>query len=168
MLMIRPERPSDIPEIRISISAAFKPAPYSDGVEADIVDMLRHTDAMILSLVAENAGKVLGHIAFSQVHIGGAPSAWLGIAPLAVVPGHQGKGIGSALIKAGIAQARQQNAQGCVVMGSVRYYRRFGFYRHPGLHLTGAPTKNFLALPFTDDIPSGEVTFHQAFYSTHA
>lgn len=166
--MIRPERPCDIPGIRISISAAFKPAPYSDGVEADIVDMLRHTGAMILSLVAEKAGDLLGHVAFSQVHIGGAPSTWLGLAPLAVVPDHQGKGIGSALVKAGIARARQQNAQGCVVMGSPRFYKRFGFQRHPGLHLTGAPTKNFLALPFTDVIPSGEVIFHQAFYSTHA
>ena len=171
---IRPEHPNDIAEIKALIWAAFKPVTYSDDTEADIVDMLRDDAALTLSLVAEKDGEILGHIAFSPVTIAGKPSAWLGLGPLAVLPKHQNIGIGSALVKAGLSQIKQQTqgraAKGCVVLGNPNYYGRFGFQNDPALQFTGAPAKNFLALHFTDKqqstVPTtDEVIYHKAFGS---
>ena len=170
MNKIRPEHPNDIAEIKALIWAAFKPVTYSDDTEADIVDMLRDDAALSLSLVAEKDGEILGHIAFSPVTIAGKPSAWLGLGPLAVLPKHQNTGIGSALVKAGLAQIKQQTQShaimGCVVLGNPDYYGRFGFQQHPDLRFADAPVKSFLALPFTDHTPSGETIYHKAFYIT--
>lgn len=168
MLQIRPEHPNDTAEIRSLITTTFKPAPFSDGIEADIIDMLRDTGSISLSLVAQKAGKLVGQITFSAVSINGQTRGWTGLGPLAVLPEYQGIGIGTTLVDAGLTLMKQTQTQGCVVLGNPRYYKRFGFVKHVGLHMTGAPTKNFLTLPFTDDIPSGEVLYHQAFYQTHA
>lgn len=164
--MIRPEHPNDIADISAVVSAAFDPVPYSDGGEPAIIDVLRGEGAMTLSLVAEKDGRILGHIAFSAVTIADKPCGWFGLGPVAVLPDHQGTGLGSALINTGLSQLKDMGAQGCVLLGNPAYYKRFGFSQHPALTFAGAPAKNFLALPFTDDLPSGDVTYHKAFYQT--
>lgn len=164
--MIRPEHPNDIADISAVVSAAFDPVPYSDGGEPAIIDVLRGEGAMTLSLVAEKDGQILGHIAFSAVTIAGKSCGWFGLGPVAVLPEHQSTGIGSALINAGLSQLKDFAAQGCVLLGNPAYYERFGFSQHPALTFADAPAKNFLALPFTDDLPSGDVTYHKAFYQT--
>lgn len=164
--MIRPEQPNDIADIRNVVTAAFAPVSYSDGTEPAIVDMLRDTDAMTLSLVSEIDGEILGHIAFSAVTIGGNSCDWYGLGPVAVHPDHQRTGIGSALIMAGLLLLKTGGAKGCVLLGSPDYYERFGFAQNPALTFADAPAKNFLALPFTDDTVCGDVTYHKAFYVT--
>lgn len=162
--MIRTEQTGDITAIRRVVTTAFKPVPNSDGTEAAIVDMLRDTGAMTLSLVAIKGAEILGHVAFSAITIGGNDCAWFGLGPVAVLPDHQGTGIGSALVNAGLAMLKDQGAQGCVVLGNPAYYQRFGFCANPDLRFSGVPAQYFMALPFVDDAPGGEVIYHKAFY----
>lgn len=164
--MIRPEHPSDIAEIKTVVTAAFAPVANSDGSEPAIVGLLRDAGAMTLSLVAEKDGKILGHIAFSAVSIGGESCNWYGLGPVAVLPDHQRMDIGSALINAGLSQLKELGAKGCVVLGNPEYYQRFGFRVTSGLTFADAPAEYFLALPFADDVPSGGVIYHKAFYIT--
>lgn len=164
MVKIRFEQPTDVTEIRSLITGAFSPALYYEGAEAAIVDFLREAGEMTLSLVAEVAGEILGHAAFSPVSINGSSTAWVGLGPISVHLNHRNRGIGAALIREGVQQAKNLKAHGCVTVGNLHYYKDFGFKNHVGMHLTGAPTKDFLTMPFGDDIPSGEVLFHNAFY----
>lgn len=167
MLKIRSELPTDIAEIRTLITAAFTPAPFYVGAEADIVDLLRKTGDMTMSLVAEKAGKILGHLVFSPILINGEASTWFGLGPISVPTTHRKQGIAAALINEGVTQVKKLNASGCVTVGSLRYYKHFGFENHVGMHLTGAPTKDFLALGFGGEFPRGEVLFSNAFYCTY-
>lgn len=96
--------------------------------EADLVDMLRKQAQPIVSLVAEVDGAIVGHILFSPVSLQGHPDMKImGLAPMAVVPGHQGMGIGSDLVRAGLEQCRQLDVGAVVVLGHPEYYPRFGF-----------------------------------------
>ena len=97
--------------------------------EAGLVDRLRKEGAVILSLVAEVKKQVVGHILFSRMWID-TPSASLAavaLAPLAVLPRHQRKGIGGALIRGGLESLRDRGEQIVLVLGHPDYYRRFGF-----------------------------------------
>lgn len=82
-----------------------------------------------LSLIAEAEGQPLGHILFSRARLGEAPPdlAAAILAPLAVVPEAQGKGIGGALIAAGVARLSAAGTALVFVLGHPGYYRRFGF-----------------------------------------
>jgi putative acetyltransferase len=85
----------------------------------------------ILSLVAEKDGHVVGHILFSPVTIepfAGQVSA-VGLAPMAVLPDQQGKGIGTRLVEEGLAELRRLGHDVVVVVGHPDYYPRFGFKR---------------------------------------
>jgi predicted N-acetyltransferase YhbS len=158
---IRDARPADAPAIRRLTERAFAGAEHASGTEADIIDTLRRTGRLTLSLVATAGDEVVGHAAFSPVTIAGAASGWHGLGPVAVLPERQGAGIGAALIRAGLARLR---AAGCVVHGEPAYYTRLGFAWHPGLRFDGAPAEYFLALPFTGPPPSGAVVYQPAFY----
>jgi putative acetyltransferase len=92
MFLIRREQPQDIPEIRqVNIRA------FGRQQEASIVDKLRKNCNSILSLVALNGGKVVGHILLSPAVIEGKHGRLVGtgLAPLAVLPEYQRKGIGT-------------------------------------------------------------------------
>ena len=124
-LTIRAEEAGDEPAIAALITKTFATAPHSDGTEADIVDALRTAGALTISLVAEVDGKLVGHVAFSPVTIGGENRGCFGLGPVAVLPERQGQGIGSALIQAGLEELRDKGACGCVVLGEPSYYSRF-------------------------------------------
>lgn len=125
-MVIRPEDPTsaDATAIRRLNEAAF---PGQE--EAALVDALRAAAAPLISLVAEEDGRILGHILFSPVTIEGrAAGLWMGLAPMAVSPDRQRSGIGSALIEAGLDACRELGAEVVVVLGHLEYYYpRFGF-----------------------------------------
>lgn len=161
--MIRDQQLDDDAVVRQLVEDAFRGRPYSDGNEAPIVETLRAAGALTLALVAEEGGEILGQVAFSPVAIDGAVRDWYGLGPVAVRPDRQGRGIGQALIRAGLDRIRALGAQGCVLAGAPGYYGRFGFAADPRLQSPGIPPQYFLVLPFGAEVPDGTVTFHAAF-----
>ncbi|MDQ2695391.1 MAG: N-acetyltransferase [Pseudomonadota bacterium] len=141
-LEIRLEQPGDAPAIRRVHEAAF-----GRNAEADLVDALYRNDAATLSLVAVQDGRIVGHILFSPVSLDGV--AAVGLAPVAVLPEFQGRGIGARLIRAGLDGCRQLGREAVVVLGEPAYYRRFGFgpaSRHGIRCQYEVPEEAFMAL----------------------
>lgn len=165
-IIVRRETEADIGAIADITRAAFADHPHSHQTEHFIVAALRAAGALAVSLVAEEAGKVVGHVAFSPVAIPDGRAGWYGLGPVAVTPERQRSGVGTALIDAGLATLRALGASGCVLVGDPAYYRRFGFRAHPGLAIDGVPPEYVLALPFTGDFPAGPIAFHPAFAAT--
>ena len=162
-LTIRPERHGDEDAIGDVTRKAFESHPYSHQTEHFIIEALRKASALSVSLVAEQGGIVVGHIAFSPVLIAHASSAWYGLGPVSVLPELQRKGIGRALIEHGLAKVRECGGTGCVLVGDPAYYTRFGFANTPSLVLDGVPQEFFLSLSLGDSSARGQVTFHPAF-----
>lgn len=108
---------------------------------------------------------MLGHIAFSVAPIGYITSGWHLLGPVGVLPKHQGKGIGSALICEAIIILQANTASGIVLVGDPTFYQRFGFRSHDGLNYPGVPGQYVLALPLTGmgRIPQGDIVAHEAF-----
>jgi putative acetyltransferase len=123
-IAIRPERPEDVAAVSMVERAAF-----DRTEEADLVDRLRASVRPHVSLVAEVAAEIVGHIFFSPVTIAAASSQLkpMGLAPMAVMPARQRAGIGGALIRAGLGACRELGAGAVVVLGHAEYYPRFGF-----------------------------------------
>jgi putative acetyltransferase len=122
-VVIRPEQPGDVQAIHAVHASAFP-----TDAEARLVDGLRTAGHLSVTLVAEDNGRIVGHVAFSPVSLAGAPGA-LGLAPLAVTPDRQRTGIGGRLVREGLAVAVAKGAQFVVVLGHPGYYPRFGFRR---------------------------------------
>lgn len=118
-MIIREEAPGDRAAIRAVVEAAF-PEP----AEARLVERLRADGDAVFSLVAIEDGIIVGHVMFSKMT---GPFRALGLGPVAVVPGRQRAGIGSRLIREGLARARADGWEGVFVLGDPNYYRRFGF-----------------------------------------
>lgn len=163
---IRFETPSDEAAIEQVTRRAFLSHPYSHQTEQFIIRALRADHALAISLVAEEAGRVVGHIAFSPVTIGDGSVGWYGLGPISVDPDWQGRGIGRALMERGIAELRRVGASGCVLVGEPAFYERFGFAHDPGLVLEGVPPEFFLALTLGASPARGDVRFHPAFEAT--
>ncbi|MDP2109558.1 MAG: N-acetyltransferase [Thiobacillus sp.] len=162
-LLIRNETGADVSTITEVTVAAFKTLAISNHTEQFVIEALRATKTLTLSLVAEVDGRVVGHIAFSPVTLSDGTPHWYGLGPVSVLPAYQRKGIGSALIQEGLSRLKALNAQGCCLVGYPDYYRRFGFKPMPGLIHEGVPQEVFLALPFDGQTPQGTVTFHEGF-----
>lgn len=125
MAQIRLERTDDIPAVRLVHDRAF-----GRTEEGAVVDLLRDACEDLVSVVAAVDGTVAGHVMLSPTWIetGGAGAVeGLGLAPLAVLPEHQGRGIGTELMNSALALVRQTSCPFVVVLGSPRYYSRFGF-----------------------------------------
>ena len=126
MLIIRPEKPQDIEVIHEVNVLAF-----GRDNEALLVDALRRSAAFIpeLSLVAEEDGQVIGHILFSRIRIVGRDKCFpaLALAPMAVRPDRQRRGIGSALVQMGLEEAFELGHAVAIVLGHPQFYPRFGF-----------------------------------------
>jgi putative acetyltransferase len=124
MAIVREERAEDVASVRRVNEEAFGRA-----AEADLVDALRANGKVVLSLVAVEGDEVVGHILFSGVDIeyAGEQYAAVGLAPMAVLPEFQGRGVGSQLVRAGLEQCRRAGHRSMVVLGHPEYYPRFGF-----------------------------------------
>lgn len=162
-MKIREEYSADIAAIEAVTVAAFKQAPHSAQTEHFIVRELRNNGALVVSLVAEEQGTVIGHVAISPVTVAKENVGWYGLGPVSVEPSRQGCGIGSQLIQAALQQLRNLNANGCVVLGEPDYYARFGFSAMANLLLPGVPAEYFQAIVFNGPPPVGEVAYHPAF-----
>lgn len=161
--MIRPERPADAEAIAALTAAAFEGHAFSDGTEPAIPGLLREAGALTVSLVAEEEGRIAGHVAFSPVTVDGADVGWFGLGPVSVAPGLQRRGLGGALIREGLERLRGLGARGCVLLGDPGYYGRFGFEADPALRYPGPPARFFQRLVLVPPAPEGEVRFHPAF-----
>ena len=144
-ITVRRETPEDADHVRRVNELAFgRPR------EAALVDAVRGS-ADTLSLVAVLGQQVVGHILFTAVWIErvGRTTAAVGLGPMAVLPEHQRRGIGSELVRAGLDACRRLGHAVVVVLGHPEYYQRFGFvpaggkgirYEHP------IPSEAFMVL----------------------
>jgi len=123
---IRSETEDDAAAVRNVNERAF-----GRDAEARLVEMLNTANKAVISLVALHQSRVVGHILFSPVTIAQSPDNFrgVGLAPLAVLPEFQKKGIGSSLILHGLEVCRQEAYDVVVVLGHTKYYPRFGFER---------------------------------------
>lgn len=124
MLQVRLEELGDCSGVRDLLIAAF-----GQTAEADFVAALRADHSALLLLVAEQGGRIVGHLAGSRItletSLGDRTS--VSLAPVAVDPAHQRQGIGAALIRAALDRLRQQGETSVFVLGEPAYYGRFGF-----------------------------------------
>ncbi len=123
-IKVRPETAEDIPAIRRVEEAAFGRA-----TEANLVDLCRQRERSALSLVAVDAGRIVGHILFTPVSLDPPHPGWqgLGIGPIAVLPEFQCMGIGSRMMTIGLEICRQHGVDFIVLLGDPAYYCHFGF-----------------------------------------
>lgn len=124
MPAIRREQNGDAAGIRAVHVSAFP-----TDAEARLVDAIRKNGNTSVSLVAVLDDRIVGHVLFSPVSIEGdtGSARGVGLAPVAVRHEHQRRGIGAALIRAGIEECRRAGFDVVVVLGEPGYYRRFGF-----------------------------------------
>ena len=162
-IVIRREIESDVQAISEVTRAAFENHPYSNNTEEFIINALRDSNALTISLVAVAGNKVVGHIAFSPVTISDGSLGWYGLGPISVLPELQKQGIGKSLIYKGLSSLRSLGTKGCVLVGDPGYYERFGFRSLPDLVIDGVPQENVVVLPFEENKARGVVIFHEAF-----
>lgn len=163
-ITIEPESQDDIESIRRVVTAAF------DGrtEEADLVDALRGSGDLILSLVARRGDEILGHVAFSRVVVDqpSGPAGAVGLAPVCVLPQLQGRGCGAKLIERGLEELATSGETVVLVVGSPAYYRRFGFSPEAaGRYESDYAGPHFMARFLNDPetAPSGPVSYPEAF-----
>lgn len=127
-MIIRPETADDIAAVDNVIRQAFGSGNEACG-EADLVDRLRRDNDLVLSLVAEQDGQLIGHVGFSRLWIiqGARRIPGISLAPLSVMPDRQRKGVGRMLIEAGHARLREAGETIVFVLGDTDYYGHFGF-----------------------------------------
>lgn len=128
-MLIRRETSADVSAIRTVTAAAFARPGQPDQIpaEATLVDELRADGAWLprLSLVAVDSAGVVGHVLGSRALVGSAPV--IAVGPVSVHPGHQGRGVGLALMHAVLGAADALDEPVVVLLGNPRYYSRFGF-----------------------------------------
>lgn len=129
---IRTESPEDYPWVHDVVSRAF-----GREDEAQLVQALREDGCLFLALVAEAHGQLIGHVAFSSLPLESESGTIIAaaLAPMAVAPDWQRKGVGSALIHRGLTMCRERKVPAVVVLGEPRYYSRFGFTATAALKL---------------------------------
>lgn len=165
-IVIRNEAESDIKTISDITKAAFDTLAISNHTEQFIVDALRDSKALTVSLVAVDGNRVVGHVALSPVKISDGSNGWYGLGPISVLPELQKQGIGRSLMQEGLSRLRSLGAKGCILVGDPGFYERFGFKSPENLSIEGVPQQFVLALPFKDSRASGKVIFHDAFAET--
>ena len=162
-MMLRDEIPGDEAAIHELTRIAFEAVAMSDGSEPQIVDGLRKSGDLTLSLVVLDDDQIIGHIAFSPVSVSESTGQWFGLGPVSVNPEHQSAGIGRQLIESGLERLRSLNAAGCVLIGDPAYYGRFGFSSPGNLTYGEVPVEYVQGIAFGSTPAKGEVQYASAF-----
>jgi len=160
---IRNETSADVSAIEALTIAAFLNAPHTGHTEQFIVSALRKAGKLTLSLLADANGTIIGHVAVSPVSISDGAAGWFGLGPISVTPEHQGRGVGSRLMREALRILGERGAAGCVLLGEPEFYGRFGFRADPTLILLDVPAEYFQAISFDSSRPHGVVSYHGAF-----
>ena len=162
---IREETPADFNAV-----AAITQQAFQGDAEVRLVNLLRQQCSDIVSLVAEQQGKIVGHILFSPASLNSASHYKLmALAPMAVSNVLQHQGIGSALVRAGLEKCRLQGTDAVVVLGHPAYYPRFGFIPASKAQIRcpwPVPDEAFMLLPLKAKTIVGKdstVVYHSAF-----
>jgi len=156
MISIREEQPGDHAAIRNLTTFAF-----GGPCEAQIIDALRSACPGLVSLVAVEDGRIVGYILFSQVTIEGTRDtiSGMGLGPMAVLQEYQGRGIGTDLVRHGLARLREEGCPFVIVLGHPDYYPRFGFVPASLYGLIsqweGVPDEAFMVMIIDDDSMNG-------------
>ena len=162
-LMFRRETPADVDVIDDLTTRAFAPMAFSDGTEPQVIKRLRERQELTLSLLAiDDAGRILGHVAFSPVQIPGH-SKWYGLGPISVEPAHQRKGIGRAMVTEAIKDLRKIGARGIALVGNPAVYGPMGFVSLGHLTHGDLPPHLVQHMTLSGDDPLGELCFSPAF-----
>ncbi|WP_430404054.1 GNAT family N-acetyltransferase [Hyphomonas sp.] len=163
-IRIRPEEPIDQRAIYNVTKQAFATMPFAAGDEQRLINVLRDEGALSLSLVAEQRGKVVGHLALSPVTHESGEAGWYGLGPISVDPALQKKGIGGQLIAEAKAWMTARKARGCILVGDPNYYTRHGFLPAPAQTPEKEPPEYFMVLQLAGTAPVGRFSFHPAFH----
>lgn len=166
MILIRHETEADHAAVRRINEAAF-----GRKGEANLVEALRREAGHFISLVAELDAEVVGHIFFSPVRVESAGESFeaMGLAPMAVLPEHQNRGIGSELVRHGLEQCLQSGHSIVVVLGHPGYYPRFGFMTASSKNLSTeyeVPDEVFMVAELKPGALAGKrglIKYHPAF-----
>jgi putative acetyltransferase len=160
-MIVRPEQPAEAAAVHRIHELAF-----GRREEADLVDNLRAEGVVLCSLVAEIEAGPAGHILFTRMWVGAGTEA-VALAPVAVLPGQQRRGIGAALIRQGLDRLRTLGEPVVLVLGEPGYYSRFGFSAEKARRLTSPfPPDAFMALelaPGALDSIEGPVRYAKSF-----
>jgi putative acetyltransferase len=152
---VREERHGDQSAIRLVEQDAFE-----GPTEADLVEALHAAGDVVLSLVMEHEGEIIGHILFSRLNLPGVQA-------VAVTPAVQRRGVGSALVRAGLDLLRKRGEQAVFVLGHREFYPRFGFRADLAARFESPYAgESFFALELAPGAlqgKSGPVTFADAF-----
>ena len=144
-------------------------AAFGQADEADLVDKLRVDGAVLVSLVAELEGSIVGHILFSRAWVDtpAGSLAVVALAPMAVLPDHQQQRIGSSLIRHGLDLLLAKGEKIVIVLGHREYYPRFGFSSEKAESIESPfPKGSFMAMelkPRALDGVVGKVRYPAAF-----
>ncbi len=164
-MRIRPETDTD----RAAIWKVNEEA-FGRSVEADLVDAIRASDRFVpeLSLVATVEEDVVGHVLLSYVSIEPGAHPVLQLGPLAVLPSHQRRGVGSALMNEAARLADARGEPLILIEGNPRYFERFGFRRsdESGIEApVGVDQQYFMARPLEAYDPAlrGRAVYSEAF-----
>jgi putative acetyltransferase len=158
MIDVRNESPGDWNAVHQVVSSAF-----GRLSEAELVGQLREAGDSVISLVADDGGCIVGHVLLSRMD---ASLPALALAPVSVIPARQRNGIGSALIKRAVAQARDEGWAAIFVLGDPNYYERFGFDQEAAAGFTSRYAgRHFMALKLWPSLPAstGELRHAPAF-----
>jgi len=164
-MLIRSENEKDIKAVHSLNTSAF-----GTEAETNLVDALRKKTHPYSSLVAEGNNEVVGHILFTPVSLSGHSEInIMGLAPMAVAPEHQKKGVGSKLIHAGLERCKELRFGAIVVLGHSEYYPRFGFLpsSHFGISCEfKVPEEAFMVIELQSGYLSGKsgiIKYHAEF-----
>lgn len=153
-LILREEIRADYKDVYEVVKKAFLNAEFTDHNEQNLVNNLRESDAFVkeLSLVAEDCGKIVGHIMFTKIKIGNDES--LALAPLSVIPEYQNQGIGRELILKGHEVAKSLGFKNVIVLGHPDYYKKFGYKNAIDFNIKApfdVPEDCFMAIELIED-----------------